>query len=354
MSYLNRPLHKATAPVLLICSACAIGLLAWKTVFSYHVPAPHDYLVVQPVNAQQPVTTTLIAVGDIMLGRTVEKKMQRYGWDSPYEAIREYVAGAAIAFANLEAPFIDGVVVEPYDTVFRAPPAAAPALAQAGFDVVSLANNHIKNQGAAGIIQTRSVLDSVGIAYIGAGVNDTTARQPALIERNGLVFGFLAYTDSAFTPAAYEATAERAGSPFLRIDRMQHDVRQLRGQADVVIVSMHAGIEYSHNPNQTQINFARAAIDAGAHLVLGHHPHVLQPAEQYQDGYIIYSLGNFIFDQMWSAATRQSVVASLTFTDAKLTDVHYTPLQIFDYYQPRSAGEETAQAIKSIVSDFTF
>jgi poly-gamma-glutamate synthesis protein (capsule biosynthesis protein) len=175
-----------------------------------------------------------------------------------------------------------------------------------------------------------------GILYIGAGENETKAREPKIIERNGIKFAFLGYTDaSSMTPKSYGATSSKPGIAWLSEENLKQDIKKAKEKSDVVIVSFHWGTEYQQTPSDRQKNVGRLAIDSGASLVLGHHPHVLQPYEKYKDGYIFYSLGNFVFDQMWSEKTRKGEIAKIYFKGIEIEKVETIPVQIFDYYQPR-------------------
>jgi len=286
----------------------------------------------------QQKTTTLVAVGDIMLSRNVEQKMtSKNDWLYPFRALQKITSAADITFGNLESPIIAGPIVVTGQMTFRADPKAVLGLNFGGFDVLSLANNHMKNKSDAGISATIQTLDKAGVKHAGAGTNDVAARQPAIIAKNGIRFGFLAYLDSSFSPKTYEATPTRSGSPFMSQAVLKDDINKLKGKADVIIVSMHAGTEYAAKPNQKQKDFARLAIDLGAKLVIGHHPHVIEPVEKYHGGYILYSLGNFVFDQMWSQPTRDSVIATVTFTGTTPTGLKLTPAIIYDFAQPRLA-----------------
>lgn len=283
----------------------------------------------------EPVEVTLVAVGDMMLSRAVATRMERHGYDYPFASTSEYIRMADIAFGNLETPITPGSPVLPYEMSFRADPEVATALKEAGFDILSLANNHTPNFGETGLKDTLRYLDDAGIAHAGAGANRSGAAAPAFLSVKGITFAFLAYSDAYIVPSEYEAGEERAGIALMRTERMTEAVASARHMADIVIVSMHAGDEYELLPNERQTAFARAAIDAGAEIVIGHHPHVVQTMEVYKGKYILYSLGNFIFDQMWSENTREGMVASVIFTKKGLSGITFHPVRIEDYAQPR-------------------
>lgn len=296
---------------------------------------------IRPAPARE---ATLIAVGDMMLSRTVAKRMREHGADYPFLETQTFLNSADITFGNLETPITPGEPVKAFEMSFRADPEAARALKNAGFDVVSLANNHTPNFGAQGLEDTFGYLRDEGIAYVGAGMNATEAAQPALVSANGIRFAFLAYNDDDVVPREYEAT-EAPGTAFMRIERMQEGVRRADVYADIVIVSMHSGTEYEPEPNPSQVEFARAAIDAGADMVIGHHPHVVQTMEYYKDRPIFYSLGNFVFDQMFSRETREGLAIKAVFSKEGLKDISYHPVLIEDYAQPRLLEGDDMEAV---------
>ena len=245
----------------------------------------------------------LYAVGDLNLGRAVT-------WDYllrgdtlyPFQALRDTLASADITFGNLESPIAEAG--HPYEKtgsfVFSTPPVAADALNRAGFDVVSNANNHAWDAGIDGVVETITQLDRVGVAHVGTGVTLDLAHRAAIIERKGWRVAFLAATrafnaapDSFYTHpgSRYVAWAD-SGWLFPEIRRLKQN-----GLADLVVVSVHAGQEFAEKPDRGLERFFRGAIDAGADICLGHHPHVLQPVEWYRGKPIVYSMGNFIFRQ---------------------------------------------------------
>ncbi|HNS34085.1 MAG TPA: CapA family protein [bacterium] len=287
-------------------------------------------------------TTTMVFGGDVMLSRNVGQKMEKYNnWQWPFEDIAPLTTAADLAVINLESPFTIGGshLVLTGSFSFKADPQAVAGLNLAGIDIVSLANNHILNQGAKGISDTQKTLTDNSIDFIGAGLDEQAARHPVIREINQIKFGFLAY---AYPDDYSVAATATPGIANLNIDKMQLEVDQLKAQADVVIVLMHAGIEYKKLPNFEQQQFARAAIDAGADLIVGHHPHWVQSVEIYQGKPILYSLGNLIFDQMWSQETREGALAKIIWRGTDIEKIEIIPVIIEDYARPRladSAGE---------------
>lgn len=285
-------------------------------------------------------------VGDVMLSRGVAKRIKAHGDNNyPFLKTRDYLKTVDIVFGNLETPIIPGREIQKREMSFRADPGVEEALKATGFSIVSLANNHTPNFGDKGLRDTFQYLSKAGISYAGAGLNEQEAYSPAFVEKNGLKFAFLAYGDSAFMPRSYRAGERRPGIAFLEKERMVSAVKAAKDNADFVIVSMHAGNEYIEEPNRNQVSFARAAIDAGAELVVGHHPHIVQKAEKYNGKYILYSMGNFVFDQMWSQKTREGLVAKAFFNEEGVSKIEFQATKIEDSAQPRLLEGEQADAI---------
>jgi poly-gamma-glutamate synthesis protein (capsule biosynthesis protein) len=292
---------------------------------------------------QSPIT--LIAVGDVMLSRGVAGKMNAKGNDYPFRKVADYLSTADLVFGNLECSITPGRKIGRNEMVFHAAPGVESTLKSVGFDVVSLANNHMPDFGKTGIINTIKYLDEAGIAHTGAGENASKAFSPAYVEVRGVRFAFLAYNDTDVVPDSYEATNDHHGTAIMNIDTLTKAVTQAKLNSDFTVVSMHSGYEYKFVPNKAQVNFAHAAIDSGADLVLGHHPHVVQTLEKYNGKYILYSLGNFVFDQMWSQKTREGMVAKIYISDKKVEKIEFVTVQIDDYCQPKIVSGEQEKSI---------
>ena len=279
----------------------------------------------------------LVFGGDIMLSRTVNTKMEKYkSYTWPFEKISALFKEADLAVANLESPFL---VTGNYQVLtgsfsFKANPKSVASLSEAGFDVLSLANNHMLNQGAKGLADTEKVLDAASINYVGPKDHNLVIK-----DSNGIKFAFLAYT---YNDSNLIAT--------ISDDSLKSDIESAKKQADVVIVLMHAGTEYTRKPNADQIKFAHNAIDYGADLIVGGHPHWPQTTETYKDKTIIYSLGNLVFDQMWSKETSVGLVAKVYFDDKEQINVEYIPINIKDYGQAdlMPDGAEKEALLKAI------
>jgi capsule synthesis protein PGA_cap len=315
--------------------------------------------------AFDPATTwTLFAGGDIMLDRGVYETLavkgkgadfpfdggtaeitgrcrdcSPLGWDTPYTrrtgnagAFRDLITGADIAIANFENPAPDNPSFHRSGTVFSADPRLIDGLANAGIDYVSLANNHIRDAGGAGLLQTIRNVRKRGIEVSGAGKNLAAARKPAVLEAAGTKVAILGYDTIA---GSYHATATKIGSAPLTAAIVQEDVKAARrAGADVVIVFPHWGTEYDPTPFANQKRLARMAIDAGADMVIGNHAHWAAAMEIYEGKPIWYALGNLVFDQTWSEPTMEGITLELTFRGRELAQVRLRPHIILDKAQP--------------------
>ena len=317
-----------------------------------------------PAPAFDPAATwTLVAGGDILLDRGVAQtvKINKKGVDFPFDggtaditsryccssfgwelprvkrvgdggAMRALVSGADLAIANFENPAPDRFRYHTSGTVFSADPALIEGLANAGIDYVSLANNHIGDAGQTGILQTIENLAGYGIASGGAGRNAKAARRPTILEAGGIKVGILAYDTIA---PVYRAGTDKAGSALLTAPIVEQDVKKARDAgAEVVIVFPHWGTEYDPTPFAGQQELARAAIDAGADMVIGNHAHWAGAMEIHDGKPIWYALGNFIFDQTWSEPTMEGITLELTFRGADLVQAQMRPHIILDKAQP--------------------
>lgn len=281
-------------------------------------------LAALPLAAQAPPITRLVFGGDIMLTRGVAQiAKQKNDPASPLADLADFFSAADIAFANLESPFTDKAKPTQSGMVFHTSPDMAEALTTAGIDIVSTANNHARDSGAYGIDFTLDLLHNNGIASVGTGHTPAEAHAGTVLTRNGVRFGFLAYT---FDQSNGNHTDIDPRVPTMDISTLQADIAAIQPRCDVVIVSMHAGTEYATTPHPSQRSFAHAAIDAGAKIIVGHHPHVVQPWENYASGVIFYSLGNLVFDQFQRVETQHGQLAEVIFEGATLQRA--TPLAI--------------------------
>ncbi len=253
---------------------------------------------------------TLAAVGDVMLGGGAAPFLKTRGADYPFREVKDVLLKADIVTFNLEAPFtINGRAFKKKFT-FKVDPGFAESIVHAGFDVASLANNHILDFGEEGLVSTLKVLDSLKIAHTGAGLNREEAEKPAVIKRNGKSVGFLSY--SLTYPSEFWAGSKKCGTAYPSFNRVRKSINDLKSRCDFVVVQFHWGSELRTTPKSYQKWFAHASIDAGADIVIGHHPHVLQGIEIYKGRLIAYSLGNFVFGS-YSRKVKDSIILKIWF-----------------------------------------
>ncbi len=255
---------------------------------------------------------TLLFVGDIMLDRGIRSTIEKH-FGGDYGALFEntgYIKDADIAFANLEGPVAEESTKRLASRMlFRMDPDAMPALKNAGLDIVSFANNHVGDYQRKAFLETLEHLKTNDILYAGAGHNITEARTPAIIEVQGVRVGYLAVADIG--PEWMNATEKDAGIILGNDPELSRIITDAKALVDVLVVSFHWGNEYSA-VSARQEELAHRAIDAGADIVVGHHPHVMQKFEYYKNKPVFYSLGNFIFDQYFSEHTMRGMAGKVT------------------------------------------
>lgn len=298
-------------------------------------------------------TLTIAAVGDIMLGHRAEPVLKQHGPGYPFVHVRPVLDRADLIVGNLESPISErGTAVPNKQFTLRVGPLGAQALRAAGIRVVSLANNHTMDFGPLALQDTLASLSESGILFSGAGMNLADARAPAMVKVKGMTIAFLSY--SLTFPLDFFASARRPGTAPGYAEFVQADIEKARPQADLVVVSFHWGAELMTTAKDYQIALGRKAIDWGADLVLGHHPHVLQEIELYRGRLIAYSLGNFVFGSE-SNRTNTSMILLLTFKGKTLERAEVTPLDVNNYrvrYRPVVlTGKEAREALDRINAD---
>lgn len=285
------------------------ALSATLTIVPTSTPLPSATLLTpnptaNPTFTLQPSATPsqrviLMAVGDIMLGRTIGDMIETESPETPFLFTAETLRSADIAVGNLECPISDRGQSEPKTYAFRAPVAAGESLAYAGFNLVNLANNHSLDYGPLALSDTLEILNANQVQSVGAGMNASEAYAPAFLDVNGLRIAFLGFVDVHPTDYDYrtwEAGPDKPGVAWAHEERVREGVMAAKTQADIVVVLVHNGYEIVGQVASQQQKIAHLAIESGASLVIGSHPHVLQRIERYQDGLIAYSMGNFVFD----------------------------------------------------------
>ncbi len=299
------------------------------------IPTGVGNVVIAPIpEIKEPDYVTLTFGGDIMLDRGVRNSVEKnFGGD--YSALfekLEILKDSDVVFANLEGTASDKGEDLGNLYSFRMDPSVLPALKGAGVSVLSLANNHIGDFGREAFSDTLSRMRENEIFYTGAGENKEEAELPVVIEKYGMKIGFLGFSDKG--PASMEAGENRAGILLASDPRFDEIVKRAASFVDYLIVSFHFGEEYQTVHNARQEELAHRAIDNGAKIVVGSHPHVIEDTEVYGNGYIAYSLGNFIFDQGFSEATMQGMLLGVKlYKDGGMT-VQKNILKLNKLFQP--------------------
>ena len=279
----------------------------------------------------------LLITGELIPVRCTNHVLAALGdYDAMFNGVRDAITAADLAVAPLELPLTANKELTPCveTVVFTGSYKAVPAMANAGLDVVLTIGNHMMDcwkgcSGAAALYETLARLRNAGIVTAGAGSNLQAARTPALVSvptRQGPVrFAFLGYDIIA---PWYHADEDQPGTAPLEAEYVHRDVSLARKIADHVLVGVNWGVEYSANPVAYQRRLAGVAMQAGATLLFGNHPHWVQAVEHFEDQFVAYSFGNFIFDQNWSVATTQGMLMELGFTKDRLLGYRIRPVVI--------------------------
>jgi poly-gamma-glutamate synthesis protein (capsule biosynthesis protein) len=286
-----------------------------------------------PVASSKVPAILLTFVGDIMLDRDVWDRMQQSGTDYPFQKIGDLFAGSDAAIANLEGPVTTRGThsVVGGSLIFSFDPSVVSPLKQAGITAVSLANNHTYNQGQVGLDETRSNLDAAGIIKFG----DPRKVDASFVEH-------LTIHDQTFSLIGWN-TIEVSDS---HLSDLLALIRAEQTANDFVVVMPHWGVEYQQQTAK-QIDAAHQIIDAGADLIIGTHPHVVQGYEKYHDRLIMYSLGNFIFDQYWSVPTQRAIAVRYVIeTDRQTATI--VPLRLEKAQPTKALGDIHDQILKQL------
>lgn len=301
------------------------------------------------VVAQIEITNNVrfIAAGDMNLAHWITPILDEQGAEYPYKYISHYLQTADLVFSNLEAPFCKNGEQVRKNFVFKVPPKFVNALKAGNINLVSIANNHILDYGMSCLESTIAVLKQEKINFAGAGINIKDAHKPAVFEINKIKFAFFAY--SMTLPKYFYATDTTGGTAYPKRKLLKEKIEYYRDKVDYIIVSFHWGQELTEYPKEYQRNFAHWAIDYGADLILGHHPHVLQGIEKYKNKLIIYSLANFVFASYSNKATK-SIFLDLIFTKDEIKEIKILPINVNNYevrFQPKIlAGKPKLKALK--------
>jgi poly-gamma-glutamate synthesis protein (capsule biosynthesis protein) len=322
-------------------------------------PSPTPILLPSPTSAPE---IQLLFTGDINPARCVYWiSKEANDMALPYRSLAEILQSADITVGSLDASLSDYNAPTPCLSTTRnllAPSEAAQGLAFAGFDVITVATNHIKDCGLERGCVNESMLDtlahlrSVGIQPTGAGRDLAEATAPVIVSVQGVRFAFLGL--SAINAPLWASETEPGVGP-LKTEVLAEAIRRAKEQADVIIVLPHWGREFTPEISWEQFKAAQEMVDAGANLVVGNNPHRVQGVEMFLNGAVVaYALGNFVFDQEWSDGTQytlQGIMLRATFRGARLQGIELIPIHIYDNFQPRLAPPEEAEEILRQVAE---
>jgi poly-gamma-glutamate synthesis protein (capsule biosynthesis protein) len=284
------------------------------------------------------MTIRISSVGDISFAGTSENNPNL----SVFSGISDLFKDSDLVIGNLENPLTGRSTGLPGKCILKGHPGWAGILKESGINLVSLANNHVMDYGAEGLFETIALLKEKHIYFAGAGTNRQEAAAPLILQLKGVRLGILARSSVIVSSPVY-ATDQQAGAAWFEEAEVVAQVKQLRSQVDQVLLLLHWGLEEYHYPSPRQIRLAQRLISRGVNLILGHHPHVLQGKQKFDQGLVYYSQGNFLFNDiqwidknavgeekirqlMLSTANRQGLIIEFTIEKNKinLQEENYT------------------------------
>jgi len=293
-----------------------------------------------------PATITIAAIGDLLFDLGPRSLINAHGGAAPLAKVASRLRSADLTIANLETTLSnrgEAVHGKPAHLIFNGHPKGILSLTSAGVDLVSLANNHAMDHGRIALADTIAALDKAKIGHVGAGMNTAAAWKPAIVTVKGRRVAYVTATQNV--PSYFLPSATRAGvANGHAMKKLLATVRAAHKKSDIVIVSIHWGVEQSFTPNAGQKHDARALIDAGADVVLSHHPHVMQGIDTYKGKLIAYSLGNFLFPYK-TVAGRKSFILKFQYGPKGVANITATPVYLGEWGRPVVQTGASARAI---------
>lgn len=320
----------------------------------------------QPESLRQstaPQELHLFAVGDIMLGDAAQSQLEQHGYDYPFQKLKPYFKNADLIVGNLEVPLTRHTtpLCPEKKYAYKANPETALALKEFGFDLLCLANNHILDYGVTGLLETQKTLDQYGIRYFGAGPSYQAAIAGEVVELAGIRIGFLGFMQRyrAYRNIyqGYFAQGDQPGVADMKEETVQEAITALRPHVDLLMVSFHWGRNYKPVTDK-QKQWGKLAVEYGADLVLGHHPHIVQGVEVYQNVPIVYSLGNFTFGapgrfrkvaELW----HHGWIADITIRQNRVAQFDLIPIRVDNrvvHFQPDVAEPDVLPQLLPLVN----
>ena len=270
------------------------------------------------------VSNDIFLGGDILIEEEMLNYMEDYGYDYPIKGIEPILRGHDIVFANLETPIGDkGIPAKGKPYIFMINEDYAAPIKKLHLNIVSIANNHIMDYGESGLFSTMDWLNDNKIAFTGAGKDLNEARTPVIINSRGIEFVFLAYNERP--PAYFAATKKSPGAAPARLSIIEEDVKLYKKPTNIVMVSIHWGIEQTLYPQAYQVEMAHKIIDAGADCIIGHHPHWIQGIEIYKQKPVFYSLGNML-NGFYNRVEQDNFFAVMKYRGLKLRRIEIIPV----------------------------
>jgi gamma-polyglutamate biosynthesis protein CapA len=299
-----------------------------KPYFYIHTTSTNNY---SKIDKKEYKDIKILFVGDIMMTRSVEARIKSLNkkFIFPFLNILDYLRSFDYVIANLEGAISDKGTKMGSKYSFRMKPDVAEALSKTNINVVNLANNHIFDYGKIAFEDTLKNLEKNNIKYFG------NSYEPLIIEKEGIKIGFLGFSDFL---KHLEVKENKIGIAVVN-DNLSEIIKKAKEKVDILIVSFHWGEEYKKIANERQRKLAKIAIDSGADLVIGHHPHVIQDIEKYKGKFIFYSLGNFIFDQNFSKETMIGGGVEVYIRSKKIENIYFRKFYLNNNFQIENMSE---------------
>lgn len=288
--------------------------------------------------------------GDVCLDGALKNHIGKHGANYPWSKVCGYFTEDDLTIINLETSVTTGGKKWPDKQFnFRSNPNSIEGMANSGVEVATLANNHVLDYGYQGLLDTLKNLDKYNIKYTGAGKNKKEAIKGIIVEEKGVKVGILAFS-RVIPDAKWYATKNRAGlvsgyDPY--VNEMTKKIAEMKKEVDILVLSIHWGVERSTIPRKQEINLAKKVIDNGADIVMGHHPHVLQGIQVYKGKPIFYSFGNFVFNSGSKAGTN-TMIGQVKIENKKIQGINIIPCKIINSRPIPLEGKERLAAINNI------
>lgn len=287
-------------------------------------------VITEEVEMEEPKNLQISLVGDLLMDGSVRGQIDKNGRDYPWEMVKEYFQNDDITIGNLETSITnrDSKWADKLFN-FRSDPKNLKHMKDAGIDILTLANNHILDYGYDGLLDTIKHIDNAEIKRVGAGKNKEDAMKVAIMEKKGLKIGVL--SASRIVPdVKWYATNQRpglVGAYDVHIEELLREVENAKKDVDLLILSIHWGVEKNPEAKEEDVKLAKRLIDGGVDIIMGHHPHVLQAIEIYKGKPIFYSLGNFVFGAI-GELTSNTMIAQVNLVDGKMDNIKIIPFNI--------------------------